>query len=196
MHRARLLKQWLRGGERRQGRKDERGHNDDAISNMRDRWHYKREAFDAAQAASGRTCKTASAVTECGCTHGRKPHLQFDSGRVPDYLEAFDFGGMGDHAFHQTKSHGEVGEIGRRRHHHRIGCAVIGERNRSSSGTLRMRGCAAWLQQASDSTCSTEPGSSPLKAMSMPSVMFLTVVTGQRHSEWSNDMARVAPAHA
>ena len=43
---------------------------------------------------------------------------------------ALDMGGRRDDPFGQRKAHGEIIEIGRRGHHHRIGCRVEQDRNR------------------------------------------------------------------
>ena len=59
-----------------------------------------------------------------------EPHAQFDAGIMLDDVELTDIGRRRNQAFGEAEAERKVFEIVRRRHHHRIGAAVIGEGDR------------------------------------------------------------------
>ena len=60
----------------------------------------------------------------------RQPHPQFDAVVERHDIERFDiFSGLHD-AFAEAEADGEIPEVPGRPHHHRIGAAIIGQRQR------------------------------------------------------------------
>jgi hypothetical protein len=70
-----------------------------------------------------------SPLAQRGGARFAKPHAQFDAGIVLDDFELADVGGGSDEAFGEAEAERKVLEILRRCHHHRIGTAIIAQRD-------------------------------------------------------------------
>ncbi len=64
------------------------------------------------------------------CSGLGQPHPQFDAVIERHDIQRFDIVGTLDDTFVQAESDGEVFEILRRAHHHGIGAAIVGQRQR------------------------------------------------------------------
>ena len=84
--------------------------------------------------AAGRTRHVTAALGERVDPRLGDPHPQLDAVVARDDLDVVDLVRPRDDAFRQAEADGEILEIVRRRHHHRIGEAVVGERDRGFLG--------------------------------------------------------------
>ena len=109
-------------------------------TDVRQRPHRLVEALDAAEPAAGRAGEATPARRRSRVRAlRRKPHAQLDARARASTTSSSSISRRScDDAFGQAEAEGEVLEVGRRRHHHRMGRAVIAEaRPRVSSGIAR-----------------------------------------------------------
>ena len=134
MHCARLVVQHLEGGERL-----DRGHDlvrgeDAALADFWRRPHRLGQTFDAAQAAARRPCHLAAPAQKLGGLGRLQPDPELDADLLLHNVDGVDRIDRRDHALGQAEAYGEVLEVLRRRHHHRVGSGVEGEGDRSLLG--------------------------------------------------------------
>ena len=92
------------------------------------------EALDAAQPAAGRARHVPPSIVQGGRARFAQPHPQLDASPGLDDLQPVDLVGRRDDAFGEAEAEREILQILRRRHHHGVGAAVIGE---GDGGLLR-----------------------------------------------------------
>src|SRR6266700_4117408 len=88
------------------------------------------DGVDAADAAAGRTRDLAPPLADALGPGGCKPHPQLDAIVEVDDVERKDLVRRLYDAFAEAEADRKVLEIMRRRHHHGIGAAIIGQRDR------------------------------------------------------------------
>ena len=99
------------------------------------------QAVDAAQPAAGRPGEAALARGQSRQHRRGQFHAQLDAARVLQHLQRGDFRRGLDDALGQREAGGEVLQVGRRAHHHRVGFAVEGDGERGFLGDVaRLRG--------------------------------------------------------
>jgi len=87
------------------------------------------QTVDAAQTAAHRPRHRPAALGLTVGSIGMKPDLQIDAAGGFHGLDAVNFRKRGD-AFGLGEPTGEIGQIGRRRHHHGMGGPIVRQRNR------------------------------------------------------------------
>ena len=108
------------------------------------------DRLDAAEAAAGRARDMAPPLVEPLGVRRLEPHPQLDAVVELDDVERADLvGGLHD-AFAEAEADREIPQVLRRRHHHGVGAAIVGEGDR---GLLRdRRGALADAAVAPDPT--------------------------------------------
>ena len=134
MHRAGLAVQRLQGEQRLDRRHDLSRRDAKTFVHARRRAHRLGQALDAAQPAPRWTRHLAPARQKLGGVRCFEPDAQLDADLLLDALHALDGVDGGDHSFGQAEADGEVLEILRGRHHHRIGGGVVREGDRGLLG--------------------------------------------------------------
>ena len=127
MHGARLPVQLLPGRQRIERPHDLGRRKDGPVAHAPRRPHGLVEAFDAAEPAAGRAGEMPPPLAQGRRARLGEPHAQFDAGLVLDDLELADIRRRSDKAFGEAEAERKILEVLRRRHHHRIGAALIGE---------------------------------------------------------------------
>ncbi len=111
-----------------------------SVRHARQRAHGFLKAFDAAQAAAGRTGEMTPPFAERGGARLDQPHAQFDTAIVFDDLDLTDVGQGRNKTFGEAEAECKILEILRRRHHHRVGAAVVAEGDRGLFGDDALAG--------------------------------------------------------
>ena len=130
VHRTGLAVQLLQRKQRVDRRHDLVGGEDKPTPHFRRRAHRLDQALDAAQPASRWPRHLAAAAEKLGCVALFQPDAELDADLFLDDLDALDGVERRDHAFGEAEADGEILEVLRRRHHHRVGRGVEGEGDR------------------------------------------------------------------
>ncbi|MGY4550115.1 hypothetical protein ACVMDO_005544 [Bradyrhizobium sp. USDA 4513] len=88
------------------------------------------DGIEPAQAAAGRSGDVAPSLGDPLGPVGPEPHPKLDAVIELDDVEGLDLVGRLHDAFAQAEAHGEVAEVLGRAHHHGVGAAIIGQRER------------------------------------------------------------------
>ena len=100
-----------------------------SVTDEERRAHCLRQAVDAAEPAAGRAGKMPSPLRQRVGARGGEPHLHVDAVLGRNDGEALDLGRRRDDALGEAEADGEILKVLRRRHHHGVRAAAVGQRH-------------------------------------------------------------------
>jgi hypothetical protein len=129
MHGAGFAIERLGGRKRGDRCADHFGRNAQFAIDQRRFAHRLFETLDATEPASGGSGEMAPPINKRVTAAVGEPHPQLDAEFARHDIESLDIIRRRDDAFGEAEPDGKVFEIARRRHHHRMGDAVVGQRD-------------------------------------------------------------------